>query len=253
MSTPLLTTKLFIPIPRPEIVPRPRLIENLNSSLDCRLTLISAPAGFGKTTLLSAWIQQAKPGTRITWLSLDDGDNDLTRFLKYFVAALQNIDSNIGQGVLAALQSPGSVNIENVMSTLINEIIEFPEKVVLVLDDYHVIEAPPVDKALVYLLEHLPSNLHLVISSRIDPSWSLSRLRGRGQMAEVRADDLRFTSDEAADFLNQFMGLELSTQDVVALEARTEGWISGLPSCRFSLSDYEATYKDVMLLYVERG
>ncbi|MCJ7660764.1 MAG: LuxR C-terminal-related transcriptional regulator [Anaerolineales bacterium] len=229
----LLTTKLYIPPPRPALVPRPRLINQLNAGLYSKLTLLSAPAGFGKTTLVCAWAKQV--GRPVAWLSLDEGDNDLPRFLTYFVAALQTIDSNIGKGLLAVLQSPGAVNVEAVLTTLLNEIAEFPDDVVLILDDYHVIESQPIDKAITFLLEHLPSQMHLVIASRIDPSLPLSRLRAREQMTEIRADDLRFTPDEAAAFLNQVMDFDLDAQDIAALEVHTEGWIAGLQLAALSI------------------
>jgi LuxR family maltose regulon positive regulatory protein len=209
VSTPLLKTKLYIPPPRPELVPRPRLIERLNAGLNRRLTLISAPAGFGKTTLLSEWIADCgrlEPKVRFAWLSLDEGDNDPARFLAYLVAALQTIAADVGQGVLATLQSPGPVNVEPVLTTLLNEIAGLPDDpsagsgqglvVVLVLDDYHVIESEPVDKALTFLLEHLPPQMHLVIATREDPNLPLARLRGRGQLTELRITDLRFTPSE---------------------------------------------------------
>jgi LuxR family maltose regulon positive regulatory protein len=198
-----------------------------------KLTLLSAPAGFGKTTLVCAWAKQV--GRPVAWLSLDEGDNDLPRFLTYFFAALQTIDSNIGKGLLAVLQSPGADNVEAVLTTLLNEIAEFPDDVVLILDDYHVIESQPIDKAITFLLEHLPSQMHLVIASRIDPSLPLSRLRAREQMTEIRADDLRFTPDEAAAFLNQVMDFDLDAQDIAALEVHTEGWIAGLQLAALSI------------------
>lgn len=236
MAAPLLTTKLYIPPIRPELVPRPRLIERLNEGLHRKLTLISAPAGFGKTTLLSEWVSESareRVGESarerpVAWLSLDEDDNDLARFLAYFVAALQTIDGNVGKGLLAALQSPGAVNVEVVLTTLLNEIAEFPDNVVLVLDDYHVIESQPVDNALTFLLDHLPSQMHLVIATRIDPTLPLSRLRARGQLTELRTADLRFTTDEAAAFLQRVIRLPISSDDVRTLESRTEGWITGL-------------------------
>ncbi len=235
MSGDLLQTKLYVPRLRPFLVSRPHLIKKLNQGIQegSKQTLISGPAGFGKTTLVTTWVRQTEQP--IAWLSLDESDNDLTRFLIYFVAALQTVKNNLGQGVLVALQSPGSVNIEAVLTTLLNEIAEFPEDVVLILDDYHVIESQSVDKAITFLLDHLPIQMHLVITSRIDPSLPLSRLRGRGQMTEIRTDDLRFTTDEAASFLNQMMGFELSIQDAAALEARTEGWIAGLQLAALSM------------------
>jgi LuxR family maltose regulon positive regulatory protein len=195
-----LKTKLHIPAIHQDIVSRPRLLQRLDSGVNGKLTLISATAGFGKSTLLSNWVQQTKAHTRIAWLSLEEGDNDLSRFLIYFVAALQTIEINIGQGVLVALHSPGVVNVEVVLTTLINDIAELPEYVVLVLDDYHVIESHPIDHAMTFLLDHLSSQVHLVIASRIDPSFPLPRLRTRRQMTEIRAKDLRITTDEATSF-----------------------------------------------------
>ena len=233
----LLQTKLYIQPLRPNLVSRPRLIERLNHGLvqGHKLTLVSAPAGFGKSTLLSAWVQGDDMRPRATWFSLDEADNDLTRFLTYFVAALETVENNVGKGTLIALQSSGAGNVEMVLTTLLNEITEFPDDVVLILDDYHVIESRQIDEALTFLLEHLPPKLHLVIASRIDPSLPLSRLRARGQMTEIRVDDLRFTPDEAADFLNQVMGFDLSAQDIEALELRTEGWIAGLQLAAISM------------------
>jgi len=233
MATPILTTKLYIPPPQPKVVLRPRLIERLNEALHRKLTLISAPAGFGKTTLLSEWVAGCeKPAA---WLSLDEGDNDPTRFLAYLVAALQTIAPNIGEGVLGVLQSPQPPPTESILTALLNEIDTVPDDFVLVLDDYHVIDGSAVDEALSFVLEHLPPGMHLVIATREDPHLPLARLRGRGQLSEVRADDLRFTPDEAAEFLNQVMGLKLSAEDIAALETRTEGWIAGLQMAALSM------------------
>ena len=233
MSTPILTTKLYIPPPQPKVVLRPRLIERLNEGLHRKLTLISAPAGFGKTTLLSEWVAGCeKPAA---WLSLDEGDNDPTRFLAYLVAALQTIAPNIGEGVLGVLQSPQPPPTESILTALLNEIDTVEDDFVLVLDDYHVIDGKAVDDALTFLLEHLPPGMHLVIATREDPHLPLARLRGRGQLTELRAADLRFTPDEAAEFLNQVMGLNLSAEDIAALETRTEGWIAGLQLAALSM------------------
>jgi LuxR family maltose regulon positive regulatory protein len=207
----------------------------LNNGLYQKLTLISAPAGFGKSTLLSAWAQQSKPHAHIAWLSLDDRDNDLTRFLTYFVAALQTVDDSIGQGVLAALRSPGVLNTETILTLLLNEVTEYPHDVVLILDDYHVIESQSVDQAITYILEHLPLRMHLMVGSRSDPPWPLTRLRARGQMIEIRASHLRFTTEEASIFLNQVMGFDLSVEHVCSLEERTEGWITGLQLAALSM------------------
>jgi LuxR family maltose regulon positive regulatory protein len=234
MTTPILTTKLYIPPNRPKLVHRPRLFEKLNQGLHRKLALISSPAGFGKSTLLSSWVPQIE-ASKVAWLSLDEGDNDLTRFLTYFVAALQTIESKIGHKVLAAFQSPGTLNSEIVLTTLLNEIAESPGDLVLILDDYHVIDSKPIGQALTFLLDHSPTNLHLVIATRIDPPLPLARLRARGQMIELRTANLRFTLDEVAAFLNQVMDLELSTDDIAALETRTEGWIAGLQMAAVSM------------------
>src|SRR3990172_7704255 len=247
MSTPVLATKLYIPPPRPKAVPRPRLIERLNEGLPSgrKLTLISAPAGFGKTTLVSEWVAGCE--RPVAWLSLDEGDNDLTRFLTYLVAALQTlalsevegIATNIGEGVLAALQSPQPPSTESILTALLNEIATIPDNFVLVLDDYHVIDSKSVDNALTFLLEHLPPQMHLVIATREDPQLPLARLRARDQLTELRAADLRFTPSEAAGFLNQVMGLSLSAEEVTSLEDRTEGWIAGLQLAAISMQGHQ--------------
>src|SRR5207248_1113746 len=197
MPTPILATKLYIPRLRPNVVSRPRLIERLNEGLYRKLTLISAPAGFGKTTLVSEWVEGIeRPGARrarTAWLSLDEGDNDPARFLAYLVAALQTIAAHIGEGVLGALQSPQPPPTEAILMALLNEITTLPDNFVLVLDDYHMIDAKPVDIALTYLVEHLPPQMHLVIATREDPQLPLARLRAQGQLIELRAADLRFT------------------------------------------------------------
>jgi LuxR family maltose regulon positive regulatory protein len=252
MTTPLLTTKLYIPPVRPDpstglrtrLVSRPRLIERVNTGLYCKLTLISAPAGFGKTTLLSEWIHcrgGVTPPLQVAWVSLDKGDNDPTRFWAYFIAALQTVQSDIGEAALAMLQSPQPPPIEPILTTLINEITESPAVFALVLDDYHLITTQPIHDALALLLDHLPPQMHLVIASRADPPLPIALLRGRGQLIELRQADLRFTLDEAAAFLNRVMGLELSVDDVAALSSRTEGWISGLQMAAVSMRGQEDT------------
>jgi LuxR family maltose regulon positive regulatory protein len=163
-----------------------------------------------------------KSEIKLAWLSLDEGDNDPVRFLAYFVAALQTIEANIGKGALSALQSPQPPPTEAVLTSLLNEITALPDRIVLVLDDYHLIESQPIHDALTFLLEHLPLQMHLVIATRDDPLLPLARLRARGQLTELRATDLRFTSTEAVEFLNQVMGLDLSVEDITALETRTD-------------------------------
>jgi len=211
---------------------RPRLIERLNESL-CqeqgfgqKLTLISAPAGFGKTTLISRWIASCERPA--AWLSLDEADRDPGRFLVYFVNALQKIAANIGEEVLEAIQSPQSPPIELILTTLLNDIASIPNNFILVLDDYHVIDSKQVDYILTFLLERLPPQMHLVITTREDPNLPLARLRARGQLTELRAADLRFSLAEAAGFFDQVMGLNLSGEDITVLENRTEGWVAGL-------------------------
>ena len=242
----ILHTKLFIPPTRPELVSRPRLIEQLNEGLHRKLTLISAPAGFGKTTLVTEWLDNlrsdAKKETqienRIAWLSLDEGDNDPARFLSYFIAALnqiEGIDATFGKGALSMLQSPQPPPTEAILTSLINSVAAIPDKIIIVLDDYHLIEAQPIHDALSFLLENIPLQMHPVIATREDPHLPLSRLRANDQLSELRATDLRFTSSEAAEFLNQVMDLDLSAEDITTLETRTEGWIAGLQLAAISI------------------
>ncbi len=233
MTTPLLKTKLYIPAPRSELVSRPRLIEQLDAGIRRKFTLLSASAGFGKTTLLSEWIAGCK--RPIAWLSLDEHDNDPARFWAYFIAALQTARADLGAAALAALQSRQPPPIESLLTQLINEITELAAPLILVLDDFHTITAPQIHDALTFCLDNLPPQMHLLFSSRTDPPWPLARRRARGEMAELRTDDLRFTSDEAAAFLNQVMGLDLSPGDVATLEGRTEGWITGLQMAALSI------------------
>jgi LuxR family maltose regulon positive regulatory protein len=233
-----------MPAPRSKVVPRARLIERLDAGLDGKLTLISAAAGFGKTTLVSEWVAALQtsplpggegPGVRVAWLSLDEGDSDPTRFLAYLIAALQTVAPPVGQGALAALQAPQPPPPEAILTAVLNDLAALPDRFLLVLDDYHAVDAPLVDQALAFLLQNLPPPLHLVIASREDPPLPLARLRARGQLTELRAADLRFTPDEAAEFLNQVMGLSLSPAEMAALEARTEGWIAGLHLAALSM------------------
>ncbi len=193
---PILATKLSIPPSRPNAVLRPRLIERLNDGLHRKLTLISAPAGFGKTTLVSTWVGGCQ--RRVAWLSLDEADNDPQRFLGYLIAALQAIAPHIGVGLAGLLQSPQPPPTESILAILLNEIASVPDNSVLVLDDYHVLGATPVGDAVAFLLEHMPPQIHLVIATREDPELPLARFRVRGQLIELRATDLRFTPTSAA-------------------------------------------------------
>jgi ATP/maltotriose-dependent transcriptional regulator MalT len=235
----LLSTKLFIPRPRSKLVLRPRLIERLNDGLDRKLTLIAAPAGFGKTTLLSEWSQHSP--RQVTWLSLNEGDQDPTLFWAYFIASLQTLHPELGNSALALLQSTQAPPIPTVLTTLINDLNAFPKTFCIVLEDYHLIDFQPIHEALTFLIAHLPANMHLVMTTRVDPPLPLARLRARDKLTELRANDLRFTADEAAAFLNQVMGLNLSAEEVSALERRTEGWIAGLQIAALSMQDREDT------------
>jgi LuxR family maltose regulon positive regulatory protein len=234
-SGSLIETKLYVPWRRGAVVRRPRLKERLNRGAESKLTLVSAPAGFGKTTLLAAWLADASDGgCAAAWLSLDQADNHPTSFWTYLVAALQTVAPQVGAGALSLLQSP-QPSIEMVLATLLNELNGLPNEVVLVLDDYHVVDARDVQDGMLFLLDHLPPRLHLVIASRADPAFPLARLRARGELVEIRAADLRFTPDEAAAYLNQVMGLDLAARDLAALEERTEGWIAALQLAALSL------------------
>ena len=233
MPSPVLASKLFVPPPRPNAVLRAGLLARLNAGLHRKLTLISAPAGFGKTSLASAWIRGS--GRPVAWLSLDDADNDSSRFLAYLVAALQTVTPTVGADVVALLQSPQPPPVDALLPLLLNQIATLPQPAILVLDDYHVLEAESIGQALAFLVEHLPPQLHLVITTREDPPLPLPRLRARSQVTELRAADLRFTSAEAAAFLNEVMGLNLSVADIAMLEDRTEGWIAGLQLAALSL------------------
>jgi LuxR family maltose regulon positive regulatory protein len=230
-----MATKLFVPPARPGLVQRSRLMERLQAILTCRLMLVSAPAGSGKTTLVSEWVAGCK--RPVAWLSLDEGDNAPTCFLAYLVAALQTVVPKIGERVLAILEATRSQPppLELLLTTLLNELTTIPDNFVLVLDDYHVIDSKPTEGVLAFLLEHLPPQMHLVITTREDPHLPLARLRARGQLIELRAADLRFTPSEAAEFLNQVRGLNLSVEDTATLETRTEGWIAGLQLAALSL------------------
>jgi LuxR family maltose regulon positive regulatory protein len=242
MTTPLLTTKLHIPSTPPKLVERPRLIERLNEGLYGRggrfareLTLVSAPAGSGKTTLVTAWLSGSdRPAT---WLSLDESDNDPARFFAYLVAALQRVEAGIGQAAQAMLQAPQPPLPQSLLTTLINDIAATPHPFVLVLDDYHLIHTLPIHQQIALLLEHQPPQMHLVIATREDPPLPLSRLRARGQIAEVRQTDLRFTPEETADFLRRAAHRGLSSADVAVLHRRTEGWIAGLQLLALSIRD----------------
>jgi LuxR family maltose regulon positive regulatory protein len=238
VAHPLLETKFHVPRRRRSLVTRSRLIERLIGA-DSVLTLVSAPAGFGKTTLLTEWLAAAPAaGRAAAWLSLDQRDNDAALFWAYVIAALQTATPALGARALVVLES-GQSPIEVVLATLLNELATAAHEVLLVLDDYHVIEAEEVHDGMAYLLDNAPPQLHLVIAARSDPPLPLARLRAGGDLVEIRAADLRFTRDEAAAYLNEVMGLDLTTPDVTTLEGRTEGWIAALQLAALSMQGRE--------------
>ncbi|MFP4562655.1 MAG: AAA family ATPase, partial [Spirochaetia bacterium] len=207
---------------------RPVLTELLERGLEGRLILVSSPAGFGKTTLISGWLEDLKNrGRNVAWLSLDEEDGDPSRFLSYLVASLRGIEPGLGEGLLTALQSLQAKPTRSMLTLLINEIAVMEGEVILVLDDYHQLDSPDVDGILSLLLENPPPPLRLVVITREDPSFPLGRLRARGMLTELRSSDLRFKSEEISEFLGRIMGLRLSSEAVTALEKRTEGWIAG--------------------------
>ncbi|HSD85816.1 MAG TPA: AAA family ATPase, partial [Anaerolineae bacterium] len=231
----LLATKLRRPAPASKRIHRPQLIQRLNDGLDSgrQVVLVSAPPGFGKTTLLGEWSTQLQ--RPIVWVSLDEGDNDPIRFWSYVIAACQSIQAKVGEAALALLHAPEPLPADVIPTILINDLARLENDLLLILDDYHVIQNQSIHTALAFLIDHLPDQLHLVLSTRVDPPWPLAHLRARNQLLELRALDLRFTPEEAATFLNQLMDLNLSAKDVAALEARTEGWIAGLQLAALAL------------------
>jgi LuxR family maltose regulon positive regulatory protein len=246
-ATPILITKLFVPPSNPRHVQRPRLHAMLNEGLKARLMLVSAPAGFGKTTLLANWVDGLKlkvegrfdppgnmqlanyqPATSVAWISLDEGDNDIARFLAYVAAALEMVKPGIASKLSGVVEAPQFSQVEGSLNSLINDLASANHSIVLVLDDYHTIASQAIHQALNHLIEHMPPPLHLVLATRADPPLHLARLRARGQLIEIRQDDLRFTPEEASLFLRQSRGLELTEDQFAALASRTEGWIAGL-------------------------
>ena len=239
MANPLVETKLYIPRLRRTLVARPRLSGRMSRGSEARLTLVSAPAGFGKTTLLTAWLATAATENRsVAWLSLDQNDSQPATFWTYVITALQTAVPGVGAGVLPLLQS-AQPPIETVLAAVLNELSAVPNEVDLVLDDYHLVDGPDVRPGIAFLLEHLPPQVHLVISTRADPLLPLARMRARGELVEVRAADLRFTPDEVATYLNDVIGLDLAPQDIAALEGRTEGWIAALQLAALSMQGRE--------------
>ena len=230
----LLWTKLWPPIPRAGLVSRANLQSLLQAGLQGKLCLLSAPPGFGKTTLLAQWCAVEGAG-RVAWVSLDEGDNDPTRFWGYVVAALRTVEPSVGTAALAALQRTGADLYRAVLPSLHNELSAIGSPLVLVLDDYHLVTNATCHQTLGVFLDHLPAGVHVVLSTRADPPLSLARMRARGELAEIRVADLQFTNEEASELLNGSMGLQLTTDDVQRLALRTEGWVAALYLAGLSL------------------
>jgi LuxR family maltose regulon positive regulatory protein len=231
----LIKTKLFIPPAPPELVKRPRLLDKIQAALHHKLTLVSAPAGFGKTTLLSEWIHDSQPPIAAVWLSLEEADSDPRRFWEYFIAALRTLQPDIGGISLQLLHASQPIPIESVLTPLTNDLAGIAQDTFLILDDYHFIQSEPVHSGINFLLEHLPPRLHLVIATRADPPLPVAHWRGKGTILEIGADDLRFTTEEAAALLTGFGVLALSSGDIKALNARAEGWVVGLKMAMLSM------------------
>jgi LuxR family transcriptional regulator, maltose regulon positive regulatory protein len=229
----LLTTKVHAPSPRRELVVRPLLVDRLTAG-DERLTLLAAPAGWGKTTMLAEWLAH-DDSQRFAWLSVDRGDNDPARFWSYVVEALRTVEPELGASALAQLQATGTSVVDVVLPALINEIAGFGTRTVLVLDDFHLITTREIHDQIAFLVEHLPESLRVAIATRSDPPLGLARLRARGEINEIRAEELRFTEEEAGALLNDVLGLGLGAGDVLRLQQRTEGWAAGLYLAALSL------------------
>ena len=244
MTSQILPTKFFIPTPRSSLVLRKQLLARIQAGLSGKLTLVSAPAGYGKSTLLAEWARQSN--IPVAWLSLDKSENDPTRFWEYFVAALKTLpclgDRQIGENLTALLQISPISEQEAFFEKLVSEITSIPRRFVLILDDFHVVTEPQIQDSLYHMLENLPagsSGMHLIISGRSDPPWPLARMRLHGEMNEVRLGDLRFSEEETSQFLNESMHLGLLPENVARLESRTEGWIAGLQMAALSLRGRE--------------
>ncbi len=236
MTSPLLRTKLYIPPVRRTLVTRPRLLERLDRQPPPRLTLVSAPPGFGKTTLLAAWLDDAAAKERpVAWVSLEEGERQPASFWAYLVTALDAAAPGVGTNALPLLAGAAQPPIATVLATVLNELTTLPHGLDLVLDDYHLADGPAIAEDVAFLVEHLPPDVRLVISTRADPHLPLARLRARGELVEVRAADLRFTPEEVASYLNEAIGLDLPDAEVTALEGRTEGWIAALQLAALSL------------------
>ncbi|WP_336760873.1 LuxR C-terminal-related transcriptional regulator [Paenibacillus sp. USHLN196] len=233
MYAPILSTKLTIPVQRSHVVDRPRLYVRLDEGMQAKLILVSAPAGSGKTLLVNQWVKSSSIDT--AWLSLEEADNDPSRFLTYLCASLQTIVPQLAEGIMGFVQSSEPPPIETIITYLLNEVSEITDHFVLVLDDYHLMTSEVIHQALVYLLRHMPPHMHIVMTTRQQPKLPLARLRAKGELIELRGSDLRFTSAESSEFLDRVMRLKLSKENITLLEERTEGWVAGLQLAALSM------------------
>jgi LuxR family maltose regulon positive regulatory protein len=235
VETPLLATKLNVPPTRPHIVSRPRLLEKLEENLNFNLVLVSAPAGFGKSTLLSEWTRSSQLKVGTAWVSLDEGDNDPIRFWDYFITAIQTLQPSCGEKILPWLHSSQPPSADSMLTALINELSAVKNDFVIVLDDYHLITSQQIHAGIIYFIEHIPPHVHLVIASRADPPLPLARFRGKDMMLELHTDDLRFTADETTSLMKALKTPALTAKDITALDERTEGWAVGLKMAALSM------------------
>ncbi len=245
---PILRTKLYIPQPRPNIIPRTHLYHRIDEAIQSNhhLILVSAPAGFGKSTLLGHWASES--AFPVVWYSLDEGDNDRTRFLTYLITSLQRLDPEIGKSAFSLVQSPQSPPIEEILTSLLNDLVDYKGRIPIILDDYHLIILPEVHDVIEYLLEHVPASVHLIIATRSDPPFAMARMRSRNLLTELTEFDLRFREDETTTYLNHIMGLGLTEEQVEALEQQTEGWIAGLQMVALSMQSHESASQFIQSL-----
>ncbi len=235
----MLLTKLHIPDPGKNLVQRSNLFEKLNKGLNRKLILISASAGFGKTTLLSEWINHYQIPT--AWFSINNSDNDTVNFLSYIITGIQNLEKEFGKSTLKLLKSPNYTGYESIINLMINDIINIKKDFLLVLDDFHLINNKDIYNLVSYLIENIPENIHIVLSTRSDPNLPVAKLRSQHQMVELRSSDLSFSTNDISVLFNKKLKFKLSIEDIHSLEAKTEGWIAGLQLAALSIQGYEDT------------